>query len=101
MKKLLLTGVAALLLATGAARAYECDTTHTSDLRGIWQCGKICVTTHGPPLNRSLEIDDFVQGDSGGGSIDFRFKYSKGKATLNGKQCKSLPQTYPLDKEQK
>jgi hypothetical protein len=33
MKKLLLTGIAALFLATGAANAGEkCDTTHTSDL---------------------------------------------------------------------
>jgi hypothetical protein len=101
MKRLLLVSIATLFLAPGTARAHECDTEHTSDLRNIWQCGKICVTTHGPPLNRSLSIDDFVQGESGGGSIDFRFKYSKGKATLNGKQCKSLPQTYLLDQEQK
>jgi len=97
MKKTLLTSIAALFLATGAAQALDCDTTHTSDLHAVWQCGDACVRLLGPPLNRQL-VMDFNDDAARYRTV---FKRNLGKATLNGKRCKSLPQTYPDDKEQK
>jgi hypothetical protein len=77
---------------TTSAHTFDCDTTHTSDLRAVLRCGKVCVHLRGPSHSRSLEVDNFDQGDDGGGR--FSFKLEKGIATLNGKRCKVLPQTY-------
>src|SRR5215472_12791522 len=95
MKKLLLTSIAALFLATGAAQAEPCvgglGTQHTSDTRGIWQCGDVCVRVYGNAPKRYVEIDGVDK------DVHFKWGYSKTdpfKATLNGRRCKSLPQTY-------
>jgi hypothetical protein len=68
----------------------RCDTLHTSDTRGIWQCGNVCVRVFGNAPKRYVTID--------GVDKDVHFKWSYPKATLNGKQCKVLDQTYDYDK---
>ena len=101
----LLTGIAALFLATGAAHATEeCDTTHTSDMRRIFKCGDVCVHIMGNPPSRYLTFDgvkDAGMKDDKIGSGRFRltFKWKINTASLNGKQCKELPQTYDYEKQ--
>jgi hypothetical protein len=92
--KLLLSGIAVLFLATGTAQAREpCDTLHTSDTRGIWRCGDVCVRVFGNAPNRYVTfdgVDNVVQ-----------FKWKNREASLNGKRCKFLPQSYEYDQESK
>jgi len=96
MKQLLLTSVAALFLATGTAHAGEkCDTTHTSDLRGIWQCGDICIHRYGNPANRSFVISGMWNQTSIKDDVTYVFVFRKDDtAIINGKRCKPLAQTY-------
>jgi len=58
----------------------------------------VYVSLRGPSHNRELTFDDF-EDDAARNTIVFKRNW--GKATLNGKRCKRLPQTYPDDKEQK
>jgi hypothetical protein len=93
----LLTGGAALLLATGAANAGEkCDTTHTSDLRGIWQCGDICIHRYGNPANRSFQISGMWNKTTikDNANLAFVFRGKTDTVIINGKRCKELKQTY-------
>jgi hypothetical protein len=98
MKKLLLASVAALFLATGAAHAEtKCDTEHTSDTRRIWQCGSVCVKIYGNPGHREIAIDGVDW--PAAADIHLHFYRDPSKASLNGKQCKELPQTYDYEKQ--
>jgi len=99
MKKLLLTGIAALFLATGTANTREpCDTLHTSDTRGTWQCGNVCVRVFGNAPNRFVTFDGIDPYDK---PLRFKAGPTYKTASLNGKQCKALEQTYDYDKEGK
>src|SRR5262249_53009879 len=87
----LATGIAALFLATGTAQAREqCDTLHTSDSRGIWQCGNVCVRVFGNAPNRYVTFDGVDN------AVNFKWRFPK--ASLNGKRCKLLAETYDYDK---
>ena len=95
MLKMLLTSVALLFLAPGTANAGEkCDTTHTSDLRGIWQCGDICIHRYGNPANRSFVISGMWNQTSIKDSATYVFVFRQNTAVINGKRCKPLAQTY-------
>jgi hypothetical protein len=99
MKKLFLTGIAVLCLATVTANAREpCDTLHTSDTRGIWQCGNVCVRVFGNAPNRYVTFDGIDPYDK---ALRFKAGPTYKNASLNGKQCKALEQTYDYDKESK
>jgi hypothetical protein len=101
MLKMLLTGVAALFLATGTAYAGEkgCDTTHTSDTRGIWKCGNVCIRRWGNEGDRGFTIG-LDQGDLGRSGLkdDVTFVVKQNTVMLNGKRCKPLEQTYDYEK---
>ena len=101
IKKLLLAAVAALLLATGTAHAGEkgCDTTHTSDTRGIWQCGNVCIRRWGNEEDRAFTIG-MDQGGLGrtGLKDDVTFVVKQNTVMMNGKRCKPLAQTYDYEK---
>src|SRR5262245_65086840 len=58
---------------------------HTSDLRGIWQCGDVCVYRYGNLPSRTFTID--------GANDRVIFEFKREVATLNGKRCKPLEQT--------
>jgi hypothetical protein len=99
MKILLLTGIAALFLATGMVTSAlaRCDTLHTSDTRGIWQCGDVCVRVYG---NAPREVTIDGVGGKWGGNVTYKWSYRKipFEASLNGKRCKMLEQTYDYEK---
>ena len=106
--------IAALFLATGAAHADpSCDTEHTSDTQGIWQCGNVCVRLYGHcdggPLC-SIEVhglENFKRAgpylfkSERGGLYSFKWSYKTYpfEASLNGKRCKMLKQTYDYEKQ--
>jgi hypothetical protein len=88
----------AVMFASDADAGEKCNTTHTSDLRGVWQCGNTCVYRHG-------NLDVYRQGHlvegigarvlTIDGTTDFvRFELKGNVATLNGKRCKWLEQTF-------
>jgi hypothetical protein len=99
--KLFLTGIAALFLATGTVNAGEkgCDTTHTSDTRGIWQCGNVCIRRWGNEGDRAFTIG-MDQGGLGrtGLKDDVTFVVKQNTVMMNGKRCKPLEQTYHYEK---
>src|SRR5262245_66133440 len=82
MKKLLLTGVAALsVLCTSGAHA---DEGH----RNVWQCANVRVTY----LPKKLSPDDWFPTDyeyivTGIEKSNNRFKWTEGDLYLNGKLC--------------
>src|SRR5262249_25371119 len=90
------------LLANAAPAHAESCSTHTSDLRRVWQCGDVCVRLWGNPGHRSLSFDGMT--DDGTKLLDgrkflfeWRWKRTVGgetAATLNGKQCKELQHIY-------
>ncbi len=88
--------VFALVAVVSSARAgKQCDTTHTSDLRRIWQCDDVCVHIFGnPPYYITF---DGVKDGKIVRSGTFEWKKDADTASLNGKRCKKLPQTYDYD----
>jgi hypothetical protein len=108
MKRLFLTGVAALFLATGmvtSALADErCDTLHTSDARGQWRCGTVCVRQYGNNGDRSFQIGQDHKSGRSGVTDDMTFVIQGGRGIrpstvmMNGKRCKYLEQTYDYEK---
>ena len=72
----------------------RCDTLHTSDTRGIWQCGNVCVRVFGNAPKRYLTVDGV---DPYKEVIRFKAGPTYENATLNGKKCKALNQTYDYD----
>ena len=94
MKKLLLVGVAALLMAT-SAHAGMCHT---------WQCGRLkvgaCVVKHvhtdGTPPHYDNEVSIIREGMQSRRlrlpNIDIKFDPSDWTAFLNGKACKEPPE---------
>jgi hypothetical protein len=78
MKKLFLTGIAVLCLATGIANAREpCDTLHTSDT----QCGNVCVRVFGNVPNRYVTFDGIDPYDK---ALRFKAGPTYKNASLNG-----------------
>jgi hypothetical protein len=106
--KLLLSGTAALFVATGmvtSALADErCDTLHTSDARGQWRCGDVCVRQHGNNGDRSFQIGQDHKSGRSGVTDDMTFVIQGGRGIrpstvmMNGKRCKYLEQTYDYEK---
>jgi hypothetical protein len=93
-----ITGIA-MFLATGTTHAsVECDTLHTSDTRQIWRCGEVCVRAMGNPPYY-ITFDNVKR--SGYIVHLGAFKWKQGgaqTATLGGKRCQTLGQTYDYDK---
>ena len=109
MKKLLFTvSVVALFLATGmvtSALADErCDTLHTSDARGQWRCGDVCVRQYGNNGDRSFQIGQDHKSGRSGVTDDMTFVIQGGRGIrpstvmMNGKRCKYFEQTYDYEK---
>jgi hypothetical protein len=99
MKRLFLTSVAALFLATGTAHADEgCDTQHTSDLRGLWRCGDVCINRYGNQGDRMFQIYGARDKAKSGIKDAVTFVFKSYTVTMNGKQCKPLEQTYDYEK---
>jgi len=102
MKAAIIAGCV-MLSVLGVPGAYaeaetKCDTEHTSDSRGKWQCGKICVSVFGNSP-RQVVIDNVPS--YWGGAVNFKWSYKKApfEASLNGKRCKMLGETYGHEKE--
>jgi hypothetical protein len=101
MKKILLTSVAALFLATGmvALADERCDTRHTSDSRGQWRCGDVCVRQFGNNGDRIIYIGQDQKSGRSGVTDDMTFVIKGGRGIgpttvmMNGKRCKYLEQT--------
>jgi len=76
---------------TTAHASKQCDTTHTSDLRRIWQCDDVCVHIFGnPPYYIAF---DGVRDGKIVRPGTFEWKKNADTASLNGKRCKQLPQS--------
>jgi|SRR6516162_860399 hypothetical protein len=134
MRRLLLAGIAALSVL-GASAAEECKpgspncicdneetgngcylehqppagstcALHTSDFKGAWQCGNVCVRRSGNPGDRAFTIDRIIGnrrtglGDPiAGNDPPFTLTIKGWVATMNGKRCKLLSQTYNYEDE--
>jgi len=102
MKKLLLTGVAVLLLATGAAHAQEGpDNPWPVVAEGDWECRNIGlrrtgqkVTNHGGWISFHLYTTDGKYGVPAlprKVTIQYEYKYPHDRVTINGKLCRKAP----------
>ena len=79
---------------------------HTSDFKGAWQCGNVCVRRSGNPGDRAFIIDRIIEnrrtglGDPiAGNDPPFTLTIKGWVATMNGKRCKLLSQTYNYEDE--
>jgi len=93
----MLVVLSVLCAAPRAHAETKCDTLHTSDSRGKWQCGNVCVYVLGNSPRQVIidNVDSYW-----GGEVHFKWSYKKAPfaASLNGKRCKMLKETYDYEK---